>query len=430
LINEIEILKYLGHPGHPGILKLYEVHETMLSIFLVMELIEGGELFTRLKEKKNYSEKDCSIMLRRIIEPLLYIQTKGIIHRDLKPENLILRSKEQEYDIVIADFGLAQVVERKPFLHVRCGTPGYCAPEILNYQNGSPLYDSNCDVFSLGCIFYHIIVGKNPFGAKYQKETLHLNKECAVWYDHPKIKAMSLSAQDLLKRLLEKDPTRRPSLEECLDHEFFIESNRRMSVISFSFARYTLTPQNSRDRSRDHRTSHEHLEEGLSFQFGNVNLMRGVVDTVNELSMSAGNEMQRYEIPGVERSQISRSTFMRQAKKEETAILLSPYKQPSSRLQGLGKKGYFDDGDSVHSSSHSEDLGTFNSEENEKENFNRRIAFMGKVKNLMNNGLMANPFKDFDKIDEDISIKTKVHSLFLNPNEQTLNKVPRITKST
>jgi len=159
--------------------------------------------------------------------------------------------------------------------------------------------------------------------------------------------------------------------------------------------------------------------------------MRGIVDTVNEFSMSAGHEMQRYEIPGVERSQISRSTFMRHAKKEETAVLLSPYKQSSSRLQDLNTKAnvYFNDEDS-HSSSHSEDLGTFNSEENEKENFNRRIAFMGKVKNLMNNGLMANPFKDFDKIDEETSLKTKVHSLYLNPNEQTLNKVPRITKST
>ena len=160
--------------------------------------------------------------------------------------------------------------------------------------------------------------------------------------------------------------------------------------------------------------------------------MRGVVDTVNELSMSAGHEMQRYEIGGIERTQISRSTFMRQAKKEETAVLLSPYKQSSSKLQDINNKAnvYFNDDDSVHSSSHSEDLGTFNSEENEKENFNRRIAFMGKVKNLMNNGLMANPFKDFDKIDEELSLKTKVHSLFLNPNEQTLNKVPRITKST
>ena len=195
-----------------------------------------------------------------------------------------------------------------------------------------------------------------------------------------------------------------------------------------------LQNRNSRDRSRDARASHEHLDEAFSFHYGNANLMRGVVDTVNELSMSAaGHEMQRYDIAGIERSQKSRSTFMRQARKEETAVLLSPYKQSSSKLQDINNKAnvYFnDDDDSVHSSSRSEDLGTFNSEENEKENFNRRIAFIGKVKNLMNNGLLANPFKDFDKIDEDISLKTKVHSLYLNPNEQTLNKVPRITKST
>lgn len=152
LINEVRILRKLDHAG---IMKLYEVHETRVSITLIMELLEGGELFERLDVKKVYSENDCALMLRKILEPLLYMHEKDIMHRDIKPENLILRSKSNDFDIVIADFGLAQELKKK-FLHIRCGTPGYCAPEILTSKAHKPEYDMKVDVFSVGCVFYQM----------------------------------------------------------------------------------------------------------------------------------------------------------------------------------------------------------------------------------------------------------------------------------
>jgi len=137
-------------------MKLYEVHETSIAIYLVVELLSGGELFEKLKEKKTYTEKDCAVLLRRMIEPLVYMHEKGIMHRDIKPENLILRSKDNEFDIVIADLGLATEINTKNVIHARCGTPGYCAPEILNSRSGKMDYDAKCDVFSMGCVFYHM----------------------------------------------------------------------------------------------------------------------------------------------------------------------------------------------------------------------------------------------------------------------------------
>ena len=120
-----------------------------------MELLEGGELFGRLKEIRQYNEEECAIILAKIIGPLTYLHKKNIIHRDIKPENLILRSKSNDYDLTIADFGLSQRLNM-PFIHVRCGTPGYCAPEILNCHGLEPSYTSKCDVFSVGCVFYHM----------------------------------------------------------------------------------------------------------------------------------------------------------------------------------------------------------------------------------------------------------------------------------
>lgn len=151
-MNEINILRTLDHPR---IMKLYEVYETMLSIFLITELLEGGELFQLLNTKKSYTESECALILRRIIEPLIYLHQNSVIHRDIKPENLILRTKSTDYDIVIADFGLAQSLDEK-FVSLRCGTPGYCAPEILNLISSTVKYGPKCDVFSVGCVFYHL----------------------------------------------------------------------------------------------------------------------------------------------------------------------------------------------------------------------------------------------------------------------------------
>ena len=127
----------------------------MISVFLIMEVLVGGELLERLDEKRYYSEDDCISMLRKMIEPLAYMHSKGIMHRDITPENLILRSKNSIFDIVIADFGLAHELDQKA-VHYRCGTPGFCAPEILATKENKINYTTKCDVFSVGCVFYYM----------------------------------------------------------------------------------------------------------------------------------------------------------------------------------------------------------------------------------------------------------------------------------
>jgi len=89
------------------------------------------------------------------------MNTKNIIHRDLKPENLLLKSKNSNSDIVIADFGLATSIDDvSKIIFKRCGTPGFVAPEVLLYKEGEQFYDYRCDMFSVGIIFYLISTGK------------------------------------------------------------------------------------------------------------------------------------------------------------------------------------------------------------------------------------------------------------------------------
>lgn len=146
LINEISIMRNLNHPS---VIKLYEVYEGEYHVYLVLELLKGGELFDRIIKKGHYSEKDAAILISKLLWALEYIHERGIMHRDIKPENLILKD-ENEYDIKLADFGLAEKVDKKELLFKRCGTPGYVAPEVLEDKK----YDTKVDVYSAGVILY------------------------------------------------------------------------------------------------------------------------------------------------------------------------------------------------------------------------------------------------------------------------------------
>ena len=126
------------------------MYESDKYIHLVFEYLEGGELFERIKSKGSYQEKDAMNVMKNLLLALDYLHNQGIIHRDLKPENLILASKENDYALKIADFGLASEIKTGENLFLRCGSPGYVAPELLEDQG----YNTKADIFSAGIILY------------------------------------------------------------------------------------------------------------------------------------------------------------------------------------------------------------------------------------------------------------------------------------
>ena len=107
------------------------------------------------------------------------MHSKGIMHRDLKPENLLFR-KENEWDCVIADYGLAQFCDIDNYLFVRCGTPGYVAPEVINIKDMSTKYKPICDVYSLGLIFHILLFGRSPFNGKTYNQVLSQNRAANI----------------------------------------------------------------------------------------------------------------------------------------------------------------------------------------------------------------------------------------------------------
>ncbi|EAS06002.1 Serine/Threonine kinase domain protein (macronuclear) [Tetrahymena thermophila SB210] len=217
LVNEIGIMRNLHSEF---LINLYEVYETTNSIYFVVDLLNGGELLHRVRDKGTINEQDLRNLMRNLLSALYHLHQKGIMHRDLKPENLLLKSKSNDHDIVVADFGLATFTDIKDILFKRCGTPGFVAPEVLLYKEGDPFYDVKCDIFSAGIIFYLLLVGKQPFQGKDYKQILRANKACEIRYDTPEFDSISAQAKDLLKKMLEPKPTNRISASECLNHPF------------------------------------------------------------------------------------------------------------------------------------------------------------------------------------------------------------------
>ncbi|XP_065518144.1 calcium/calmodulin-dependent protein kinase type IV [Lathamus discolor] len=210
--TEIGVLLRLSHPN---IIKLKEIFETPTEISLVLELVTGGELFDRIVEKGYYSERDAADAVKQILEAVAYLHANGIVHRDLKPENLLYATPAPDAPLKIADFGLSKIVEDQVTMKTICGTPGYCAPEILR----GCAYGPEVDMWSLGIITYILLCGFEPFyderGDQYMFKRI-LNCEydfVSPWWDD-----VSLNAKDLVKKLIVLDPKKRLTTLQALQH--------------------------------------------------------------------------------------------------------------------------------------------------------------------------------------------------------------------
>ena len=144
---------------------MIELHESENSLYMVLELLEGGEIFTLSGGCIQFGM--AVHVLKQLLKGVGYLARRNIMHRDLKPENIVLKYKEKpfkENTIKIVDFGLSAIKDDKPHCFVKCGTPGYAAPEVINCESDKYiLYDTKCDIFSIGIIFFFMITGIMPY---------------------------------------------------------------------------------------------------------------------------------------------------------------------------------------------------------------------------------------------------------------------------
>ena len=238
VLAEARILKNLSHPN---IIKFHDIFENDRELCLVMELVEGGELFDYLVEHGPFNEPDARCIMQQLLEALQYLHSRNIVHRDLKPENILLdrscstaagpSGSQAPPTVKIADFGLAKLVGEKKVTSTFCGTPQYFAPEVLESRESHRGYDSACDLWSVGVIMYILLCGSPPFdesrpshiasaptrsifeqikaGISVQE---HLTGD--VW------EGVSPAAKHLVGKLLMVSPVRRISVEAALRHNW------------------------------------------------------------------------------------------------------------------------------------------------------------------------------------------------------------------
>ncbi|XP_053408768.1 serine/threonine-protein kinase DCLK3-like isoform X6 [Mercenaria mercenaria] len=214
--NEIEIMKDCNHPN---IVKLYEEYETVDKIYLVMELVKGGDLFDAITQSVKFGEVDAAHMVKDLCSALFYLHSRVIVHRDLKPENLLVhRNKDMTISLKLADFGLAMDV--KEAIYTVCGTPTYVAPEILSEIG----YGLEVDMWAVGVISYILLCGFPPFRSpdRNQTELFEFIKAGEYEFLSPYWDNISSSAKDLIEHLLVVDKKRRYTAIDVLSHPWIL----------------------------------------------------------------------------------------------------------------------------------------------------------------------------------------------------------------
>ncbi|XP_051164923.1 calcium/calmodulin-dependent protein kinase type 1 isoform X2 [Leptopilina boulardi] len=210
LENEIKVLRRLTHPN---IVRLLETFEDKHKVYLIMELVTGGELFDRIVEKGSYTEKDASDLIRQVLEAVDYMHEQGVVHRDLKPENLLYYSPDEDSKIMISDFGLSKM-EDSGIMATACGTPGYVAPEVLAQKP----YGKAVDVWSIGVISYILLCGYPPFYDENDANLFAQILKGEFEFDSPYWDDISDSAKDFISRLMCVNVEERYTCKQALAH--------------------------------------------------------------------------------------------------------------------------------------------------------------------------------------------------------------------
>jgi len=231
--SEVDILKSVEHPY---IVRCFDAIDSPDKMYLVMEIMKGGELFDRIVDKGHFTEADAAGVTAKLFSAIKYLHDKNIAHRDLKPENLLMADDTPESEVKITDFGLSKAFdEQTQVMQTPCGTPGYIAPEVLVMKG----YDKQCDVWSLGVIVYILLCGFPPFYADNDAQLFEKIKRGEFEFLRPYWDPISDSAKDFIRQMLRVDPKQRITCDQALAHPWLAEGTKSLPTTALP----TLLPE-------------------------------------------------------------------------------------------------------------------------------------------------------------------------------------------
>jgi len=227
---EISILTKCSHPNIVDFIEYFESEE---DICLVLEWVSNGDLFERIVKKGVFTEEEARLTMISILSAVEYLHDRSIAHRDIKPENILFNNERG--DVKLADFGLSKFYDESTGLDSACGTPAYSAPEISSNQ----VYRKSVDMWSVGCILYFILYGKPPFYSDDESTICQLVSKGEWSFPSSTISTTtrnhrtttttttnhSESVQNLIRGLLERDPIKRLTVKQALNHDWITQSS-------------------------------------------------------------------------------------------------------------------------------------------------------------------------------------------------------------
>ncbi|KAK5865681.1 hypothetical protein PBY51_019930 [Eleginops maclovinus] len=227
--NEVAVLRRVKHPN---IIMLIEEVDTPSELYLVMELVKGGDLFDSITSSAKYTERDATVMVYNLAGALKYLHSSNIVHRDIKPENLLVfEYPDGTKSLKLGDFGLATVVEGP--LYTVCGTPTYVAPEIIS-ESG---YGLKVDIWAAGVITYILLCGFPPFRSEnnMQEDLFDQILLGRLEFPSPYWDNITDSAKELIGKMLQVNAEARYTAQDILSHpwitnEAVMENNMKMEV--------------------------------------------------------------------------------------------------------------------------------------------------------------------------------------------------------
>jgi tRNA A-37 threonylcarbamoyl transferase component Bud32 len=217
-LDEIKILKRLRHRN---IVSVEDVFESEKYLTMILQYVEGGDLFDKIIELSRYTESDAKIVFKQMLDGLTYLHENNIAHRDLKPENYLVLSRESDVHIVMADFGLAKVYQTDDnIMETMCGTPQYLAPELVIQMRSGKItgYTNAVDMWALGVILFVLLSGHTPFNPKDFDKIINARFS----FSHGLWKTISAEAKDLITRLLARNPDERLTVQQASSHPWLL----------------------------------------------------------------------------------------------------------------------------------------------------------------------------------------------------------------
>ncbi|PGH35820.1 CAMK/CAMK1/CAMK1-CMK protein kinase [[Emmonsia] crescens] len=210
--DELDMLQRLHHPN---IVRFHDWFESRDKYYIVTQLATGGELFDRICEYGKFTEKDASQTIKQVLDAVDYLHQRNVVHRDLKPENLLYLTPAADSALVLADFGIAKMLDDpKEVLTTMAGSFGYAAPEVMLKKG----HGKAVDMWSMGVITYTLLCGYSPFRSESLQDLIDECRNGRIVFHERYWRDVSKDAKDFILSLLEPEPSKRATSEEALAH--------------------------------------------------------------------------------------------------------------------------------------------------------------------------------------------------------------------